>query len=97
MEEDTPLVYPTSVTRPTDLPTQVVTVDENVLPYYLSQDADGKWYKVDNAWRLYGREAGVSGSTMERNETDQMQVRKDGVLIGSSDNNFAVDSSLPKG
>lgn len=58
--EDTPLVYPTSVTVPTDLPTETRTVDETSLPFYLTQREDGKWEKVDNAWRLYGREAGVS-------------------------------------
>ena len=57
---DSPLVYLTSVSAPTHLPTTTVTLDETVLPYVLTKGDDGKWRRVNNAWSLYGREAGVS-------------------------------------
>jgi hypothetical protein len=41
------------------LPTDVYMVAETRLPFYLSQDQDGSWTKVDDAWFLYGRQAGV--------------------------------------
>jgi hypothetical protein len=57
---DSPLVYLTSFTTPTHLPTTTVTLDQTVLPYYLTKGDDGNWQRVNNAWSLYGREAGVS-------------------------------------
>lgn len=57
---DSPLVYLTTVTTPTTLPSETVTVPATVLPYYLTQKTDGSWEKVDSAWSLYGRQAGVS-------------------------------------
>ena len=53
-------VHPTSVVVPTDLPTGTITVDETVLPYYLTRASDGSWEKVDTPWKLYGRQARVS-------------------------------------
>jgi hypothetical protein len=41
------------------LPTDVYVVDEQRLPFYMTQDQNGQWVKVDNAWLLYGRQAGV--------------------------------------
>lgn len=35
----------------------VIAVPETVLPIYLSKSDDGHWYKIDNAWSLYGRVA----------------------------------------
>jgi hypothetical protein len=52
--------YLTSMSTPTQaLPTEVYIVAETRLPFYLSQDPEGSWSKVDNAWFLYGRQAGV--------------------------------------
>jgi len=62
-DPDSPLVYLTSVVAPTHLPTTTVTVDQTVLPYVLTQDSQGDWRRVNNAWSLYGREAGV-GTTL---------------------------------
>jgi hypothetical protein len=59
---DSPLVYLTSFSTPTHLPTTTITLDQTVLPYILTKGSDGNWERVNNAWRLYGREAGVSGS-----------------------------------
>ena len=53
--------YLTSMSTPTQaLPTDVYVVDEQRLPFYMTQDQNGEWVKVDNAWLLYGRQAGVS-------------------------------------
>ncbi len=41
--------------------TSVSVVDETAMPYVLTQVGDGTWSKIDNAWYLYGRQAGVSG------------------------------------
>jgi len=57
---DYDIQYLTSMSTPTHaLPTNVYVVAETRLPYYLSQDQQGSWSKVDNAWLLYGRQAGV--------------------------------------
>jgi hypothetical protein len=50
LEVDPEYLYPTSLPA---VPT--VYLDETVLPYYLTQSDDGSWYKVENAWWLYGR------------------------------------------
>lgn len=49
----------TSASPPAVLPTGVVTVDETVLPYMLSQGSDGFWTRATDGWRLYGRQSGV--------------------------------------
>lgn len=55
--------YLTSMSTPTQaLPTDVYVVDEQRLPFYLTQNENGEWVKVDNAWLLYGRQGGVSRS-----------------------------------
>jgi len=60
-EIDYDIQYLTSMSTPTHaLPTTVYVVAETRLPFYLSQDQQGSWTKVDNAWFLYGRQAGVS-------------------------------------
>jgi hypothetical protein len=60
-EIDYDIQYLTSMSTPTQaLPTNVYVVAETRLPFYLSQDQQGSWSKVDNAWLLYGRQAGVS-------------------------------------
>lgn len=60
-EVDYDIQYLTSMSTPTHaLPTDVYVVAETRLPFYLSQDTQGSWTKVDNAWFLYGRQAGVS-------------------------------------
>jgi hypothetical protein len=60
-EIDYDIQYLTSMSTPTHaLPTNAYVVAETRLPYYLSQAQDGSWTKVDNAWLLYGRQAGVS-------------------------------------
>ena len=51
---NTGVAYITSLTTPTSLPTQVQTVDEDVLPFVLTRADDGKWKKAENAWKLYG-------------------------------------------
>jgi len=59
-EIDYDIRYLTSMSTPTQaLPTNVYVVAETRLPFYLSQDTQGSWTKVDNAWFLYGRQAGV--------------------------------------
>jgi len=59
-EIDYDIQYLTSMSTPTHaLPTNVYVVAETRLPFYLSQDQQGSWSKVDNAWFLYGRQAGV--------------------------------------
>jgi hypothetical protein len=59
-EVDYDIQYLTSMSTPTHaLPTNVYVVAETRLPFYLSQDQQGSWSKVDNAWLLYGRQAGV--------------------------------------
>jgi hypothetical protein len=59
-EIDYDIQYLTSMSTPTHaLPTNVYVVAETRLPFYLSQDSQGSWSKVDNAWLLYGRQAGV--------------------------------------
>lgn len=50
----------TSNTAPTGLPTGIVPLNETALPYVLTQVGDGSWSKIDNAWVMYGRSAGVS-------------------------------------
>jgi hypothetical protein len=67
---DSPLVYLTSIVEPTHLPTTTVTVDQTVLPYVLTQDPEGNWRRVNNAWSLYGREAGVSCGQKARLTSD---------------------------
>ena len=57
---DYDIQYLTSMSTPTHaLPTNAYVVAETRLPFYLSQDQQGSWSKVDNAWLLYGRQAGV--------------------------------------
>jgi hypothetical protein len=60
-EIDYDIKYLTSMSTPTHaLPTDVYRVAETRLPFYLSQDQQGSWTKVDDAWFLYGRQAGVN-------------------------------------
>jgi hypothetical protein len=62
---DYDIQYLTSMSTPTqNLPTNVYVVAETRLPFYLSQDQQGSWTKVDNAWLLYGRQAGVGLSRL---------------------------------
>ena len=57
---DYDIKYLTSMSTPTQaLPTDVYVVDEQRLPFYMTQNANGDWIKVDNAWLLYGRQGGV--------------------------------------
>lgn len=58
-EERREVQYVTSAAPPSALPTQLQIVDETVLPYVMSQGPDGYWSKVDEGWRLYGRQSGV--------------------------------------
>lgn len=58
---DYDIKYLTSMSTPTHaLPTDVYVVDERRLPFYMTQNEAGEWTKVDNAWFMYGRRAGVS-------------------------------------
>lgn len=57
--------YLTSMSTPTQaLPTDVYVVDERRLPFYMTQNEAGEWTKVDDAWFIYGRRAGVSLSAV---------------------------------
>ena len=45
---------------PSNVPTSVSILDSTALPYMLTQLENGSWSQIDNAWFLYGRQAGVS-------------------------------------
>lgn len=55
----TPVEYEAPSTVPV---TEKSAVPETALPLYLTQDSEGGWHKVPNAWSLYGRTA-VSDAT----------------------------------
>lgn len=46
--------------EPSTLPSVRHLVEENRLPYVLTQGDDGQWSKVDYGWSIFGRQAGVS-------------------------------------
>lgn len=52
--------YVTSAAPPSSLPAEVRAVDERLLPFILSEGPDGYWTRVNEGWRLYGRQSGVS-------------------------------------
>lgn len=54
------VAYITTAITPTVLPTEVKVVPETRLPYVLTRADSGRWEKVESAWSLYGRQAGVS-------------------------------------
>lgn len=63
---DYDIQYLTSMSTPTQaLPTDVYVVDEQRLPFYMTQDANGQWTKVDDAWFIYGRRAGVRHQSVD--------------------------------
>lgn len=66
--------YQTSAAPPAVLPTQLATVDETLLPYIMSRGPDGYWTRVDEGWRLYGRQSGV-GPTGLLNEAKTDEIR----------------------
>lgn len=57
---DKRIKYLTSVITPSVLPTEIHFVDETILPYLLTQHADGSWGKAEAGWFLYGRRIAVS-------------------------------------
>ena len=57
-------------TAPSDIPTAVLIVDETALPYVLTQVQDGSWSKIDDAWFLYGRQAGVNSPPLDGGASD---------------------------
>lgn len=59
------VAYITTAITPTVLPTEVKVVPETRLPYVLTRADSGQWEKVESAWSLYGRQAGVSSSSPE--------------------------------
>jgi hypothetical protein len=59
LKRDNHVAYITSAAPPSALPSNVVLMDETALPYIVTQGSDGLYTKVDDGWRLYGRQSGV--------------------------------------
>lgn len=82
----------TVITIPSMEPTHV---PETILPAYLTKSDDGRWYKVDNPWSLYGRVA-VSSRLPNRPSADmpQSNVEATPTAAGVA---YAVQSQMPPG
>lgn len=77
------VAYITSAAPPSALPSDVVLMDETALPYIVTQGSDGLYTKVDDGWRLYGRQSGVSfqyplGSSKKREKRREEKRKSEG-------------------
>lgn len=81
----------------------MTTLPSTALPFYLTQSSDGFWYKVENAWLLYGRAVeGVSSGDSDKPGgllADPQQPNNTNTASPTSTPlpSYAVSSSLPNG
>ncbi|ORY25851.1 hypothetical protein BCR39DRAFT_278855 [Naematelia encephala] len=84
----TRIAYPVTTPPISSVTSLPMTLDERRLPYVLTQLDDGSWSKIDNAWSLYGRQAGNT----------EKQLDGDAVATSiSASATFAVADALPTG
>lgn len=96
--------YITSAAPPTSLPTELVSVDETLLPYIVSRGPDGLYTKVNDGWKLYGRQSGVSlplRNSERMLRGDYMLMIQDMPIFApdepSTTQTWAIEEALPPG